>query len=274
MPSKKVVLITGANGNLGRKLRVHLETQGNYELRLLDLDAAGVPGVVAADLSVYDEAWARHFEGVDAVLHLAAHGSPGIDWETAQHLNIDLTANVYDAAVHGGAGRVVFASSNWVMAGYRFDGVRLTTDLPPRPLNPYGVSKLLGERAGKSLAGQRGVAFIGLRVGFCQPGENRPGPHMGMGLWGQRMWLSNRDLCHGWERAVLAEGVGFAVLNLMSDNPGMAWDIEETRRVIGYRPRDRHEALPDDGQETRSAALRDKCRLADGLDQMFAAGEW
>ena len=274
MPENKVVLITGANGNIGRKLCRHLQAQGGYELRRLDLDAAGAPGVIAADLSVHDEAWARHFEGVDAVLHLAAHGSPGIDWETAQRLNIDLTANVYDAAALKGAGRVVFASSNWVMAGHRFDQVRLTTDLPPRPLNPYGASKLFGERAGKSLAERRGVPFIGLRIGYCQEGENRPGPHMGMGLWGQQMWLSNRDLCHGWERAILAEGVRFAVLNLMSDNPGMPWDIEETRRVIGYQPRDGHAAQPTENQARHSEALRDKHRLADTLDRVFAAGEW
>jgi len=97
---------------------------------------------------------------------------------------------------------------------------------------------------------------------------------MGQGLWGQHMWLSNRDLCHGWERAILAEGVNFALLNLMSDNPGMPWDIDETRQVIGFRPQDRHAALSTDDQAQRSAALRDKYRLADGLDRVFAAGEW
>jgi uronate dehydrogenase len=131
-----VRVITGANGNLGRKLRMHLEAEDGYELQLLDLDAAGTPGVAAADLSVHDKAWARHFKGIDAVLHLAAHAGPQIDWTTAQRLNIDLTFNVYNAAALKGAGRMVFASSNWVMAGYRFDDVRLTTDRPPRPLNP------------------------------------------------------------------------------------------------------------------------------------------
>jgi NAD+ dependent glucose-6-phosphate dehydrogenase len=61
---------------------------------------------------------------------------------------------------------------------------------------------------------------------------------MGWGRWGQAMWLSNRDLCQAMERAVLAEGVGFAVLNLMSENPGMRWDIATTKQVIGYTPRD------------------------------------
>jgi NAD+ dependent glucose-6-phosphate dehydrogenase len=59
-----------------------------------------------------------------------------------------------------------------------------------------------------------------------------------MGLWGQLMWLSDRDFCHGVERAVLADGIGFTVLNLMSANPGMRWDIDATRRILGYVPQD------------------------------------
>ena len=48
------------------------------------------------------------------------------------------------------------------------------------------------------------------------------------------------------ERAILTEGVSFAVLNLTSDNPGMRWDIDEARRVIGYDPQDGHTAVVTD----------------------------
>ena len=70
-----------------------------------------------------------------------------------------------------------------------------------------------------------------LGIGYLQRGDNRPGTHMGWGGWGQAMWLSNRDLCQAMERSVMAGGIGFAVLNLMSDNPGMRWDIETTKRT-------------------------------------------
>ena len=142
------VLVTGASGLTGRAVATALLRRGDsvtvLQRRPAGLDTAEVLGDVADTELVL-----AAVRGQDAVLHLAAHGSPGIDWETAQRLNIDLTANVYDAAALKGAGRVVFASSNWVMAGHRFDQVRLTTDLPPRPLNPYGASKLFGERAGR-----------------------------------------------------------------------------------------------------------------------------
>ncbi len=125
------------------------------------------------------------------------------------------------------------------MAGHRFDkDLILTPDVEPYRINAYGVSKLVGERLGRSYHDRWGLSVICFRIGYCQRGENLPGPHMGWDSWGQLMWLSDRDLCNAMERAVLADGVGFAVLNLMSDNPGMRWDIEATRRVIGYAPQD------------------------------------
>jgi len=271
LTAARTVLVTGAAGNLGTKLRRHLEERRGYDLRLLD--RAPADGVIEADLAQHDEAWARHFEGVDAVVHLAAHPSPRIDFATAQALNVDLTFNVFDAAALHGVRRMIFASSNWVMAGYRFAGVRLTTDLPPRPINPYGISKWIGERAGQSLV-RRGLSFVALRIGYCQKGENRPGPHMGQGLWGQQMWLSDHDFVNAVERAVLAEGVTFAVLNLMSDNPGMPWDIDETRRVIGYDPKDGHEAEISDAQKEASRTLEHKYALDEQLATMFEAGKW
>lgn len=233
----RTVLITGAGGNIGSKLRAHFSTLG-WRLRLLDLAACDDPEIHPADLAVWDESWVAQFRDVDTVVHLAGNPSPRASWQQVERLNIDLTQNVYEAAARGGVRRLVFASSNWVMAGYRPAEGPIGTTAPPWPVNPYGASKLFGERLGRSYHERWGLGVVCLRIGYCQRGANLPGPEMGMGRWGQAMWLSDRDLCHGVERAVLADGVGFAVLNLMSDNPGMRWDISETRRLIGYRPRD------------------------------------
>jgi nucleoside-diphosphate-sugar epimerase len=238
------VLITGATGSIGTKLRRHFGSRGEYGLRLLCLNTGADPEVFTADLTEYEHAWVRQFTGVDTVIHLAGDPYPTASWASVQRLNIDLTLNVFRAAQEHGVKRLVFASSNWVMAGYRLGKQRLTAFLPPRPINPYGCGKLFAERAGRDLSQRTGISFIALRIGACQHvAGNIPGPHMEHGLWGQRMWLSDRDLCHGMERAVLAQNVSFAVLNLMSANPGMRWDIDETRRAIGYRPRDGHRAV-------------------------------
>jgi uronate dehydrogenase len=267
------VLITGAGGNLGGKLRRHFASLG-WPLRLLDADTHGDSAIAAADLAVWDDAWVRQFAGVDALVHFAGQPRPDAPWNSIQRLNIDLTLNVYEAAVRQGAKRLIFASSNWTVAGHRFADFPLTTEVEPYPVNPYGVSKLIGERLGRSYHERWGLSVICFRIGYCQRGENLPGPHMGWGDWGQFMWLSDRDMCNGMERAVLAEGVGFAVLNLMSDNPGMRWDIETTKRAIGYAPRDgAAPALNDevrDGQRTARLTRE----LAERLGRLDAERRW
>lgn len=234
---RKKVLITGATGNLGDKIRRHLESQGNYDLVLMDYDPRGDSAVIQADLSVYDESWAGHFAGLNAIVHFAADPSPDAPWASLVKLNIDLLLNVFEAAVAKASKRLIFASSNHTMGGYKDRDVALTPDLPPKPGNPYGGTKLIGERIGKSFAERHGLSVICLRIGWTQRGENRPGDHMGEAWWRQ-MWLSNRDLCQLVEKAILLENVSFAVLNAMSDNTGMKWDLSETRRVLGYELQD------------------------------------
>jgi nucleoside-diphosphate-sugar epimerase len=185
-----------------------------------------------------------------------------------------MTMNVYEAAVRGGTKRVIFASSNWVMAGHRGSDGPLTTEMEPYPINAYGVSKLMGERMGRSYHARWGLSSISFRIGYLQTGDNQPGAEMGWESWGQLMWLSNRDLCQAMERAVVAEGVGFAVLNLMSDNPGMRWDISHTAAVIGYAPQDGVAPVLTEAQiadERTAVALR---QMAVRLDGLVAERRW
>jgi NAD+ dependent glucose-6-phosphate dehydrogenase len=267
------VLLTGAAGNIGTKLRANFSGPG-WALRLLDIDAHGDAAVQAADLAQWNDHWVAQFAGVDGVIHLAGDPSPQASWASAQRLNIDLTANVYEAAAAHGVRRLVFASSNWVMAGHRTGQGALTTDMEPYPINPYGVSKLIGERMGHSVHERRGLSVICFRIGYVQRGDNVPGPHMGWGAWGQAMWLSNRDLCHAMERAVRAEGVGFAVLNLMSDNPSMRWDIEKTKRMIGYAPQDGAAPVVTEALDQDARVALDLCRMVERLQAILRERRW
>src|SRR5262249_21847996 len=106
MPAEKTILITGATGNIGGKLRRHFTGLGGFELRLLCNNPGGDPTVTTADLSLYDERWARMFEAADAVIHLAGDPSPRAEWPSIQRNNIDLTMNVFQAAVRHNARRV------------------------------------------------------------------------------------------------------------------------------------------------------------------------
>lgn len=46
------------------------------------------------------------------------------------------------------------------------------------------------------------------------------------------------DYCQQVEKAILIENVPFAVVNAMSNNTGMKWDLSETRRILGYEAQD------------------------------------
>ena len=63
---------------------------------------------------------------------------------------------------------------------------------------------------------------------------------MAFGRWGQEMWLSNGDWTQAVEKACFSPFEGACILNIMSDNSGMRWDLEEAGKSIGYRPQSRH----------------------------------
>jgi nucleoside-diphosphate-sugar epimerase len=270
-----VVVITGGAGSIGQKLKRHLAALGGHELRLLDVAQGGDPDVRVADLAVWDDAWVRAFEGADAVVHLAGDPRPEASWASIQRLNLDLCLNVFEAAA-GRARRLIFASSNWVVNGYRGGSEPLTPDMEPWPVNAYGMSKLVGERVGRLYAERRGLSVVCFRIGWCQHTEgNRPGPHMGYGTWGQEMWLSDRDIAQAVEQAVMApDTLRFAVLNLTSQNECMRWDLGPTRDAIGYVPLDR--STPVITEETRKvdAAHREGRQLAAAIEGWLARRKW
>ena len=269
------ILITGGGGNIGRKLHRHFTARGDEVLRL-DRDNRGDPSTEVADLTVWDDRWVVMFAGVDCVFHLAGDPRPTASWASIQALNIDLTLNVYEAAARQGAKRLVFASSNWVMAGRRFDEGPLTTDLEPYPVNPYGVSKLIGERLGRSYSERWGLSVICFRIGYNQHHhDNQPGPHMNMNSWGQLMWLSDRDLCGAFQAAVdAAPDLRFAVVNVMSANPGMRWDLEPLAEVLHFRPQDGAEPVLSDEVRTREESARKAHRLIEAAEAFLADQHW
>ena len=246
----KSVLITGAAGNLGQKLMNHLRELGGYQLIGLDKAARGVPGVVEADFSVWDPAWAAHFQGVDTVVHLGADPNPYRSWQEMIPPNMDGLAFVYNAAIQGGVKRIVFASSNHAMGRYSEDtsGTILAEDTPPRPgvhygdgrtTTPYGAFKLVGERLGKCYADIYGISFIGVRIGWVKHDDNSLANMAKMGAWGREMWLSDRDYCQCMQRCIDADdSLRFAIINGVSNNEGMRWELESAAARVGYVPQD------------------------------------
>jgi hypothetical protein len=109
-----------------------------------------------------------------------------------------------------------------------------------RDSSAYAATKLFGERLGKCYAETRGLTVLAVRIGWVRPGDNRARDvPLNRGDWFRLMWLSNRDYCQLMERCVVADPLPpFAILHGMSANTGSRWDLEATRRLVGYEPQD------------------------------------
>jgi NAD+ dependent glucose-6-phosphate dehydrogenase len=240
METNRRIIVTGSTGNLGAKAVACLRKIDGWDIVRIGRNSRADPGVITANLERFDAQWARHFQGADSVLHLEADPKPVGSWDSITHLNVDLSLNVFRAAEEARVRRFVFASSNWVLGGYRFEKSKLTASLPPKPVNPYGASKLFLERYGLVVAARTGISVLSLRIGYCQPGENRPGPQMAFGIWGQQMWLGNRDWAQAVRKGITSPFSGAAILHIVSRNEGMRWELDEARQVIGYEPEESH----------------------------------
>ena len=161
-------LITGGCGFVGANLVPMLLDRG-CELRILDNfslgDRVAVSGVEVLEGDVRDaEAVARAVDGVEAVIHLAAFGS--VADSVADPLeNFDVNARgtlvALQAAARAGARRFVFASTGGALIGDAPAPVDESS--LPRPISPYGASKLCGEGYCHAFRGSYGLETVALR---------------------------------------------------------------------------------------------------------------
>lgn len=166
------VLVTGGAGFVGATLVRRLVTAGQ-PVRALDNFSTGDPAYLAGtgaevvrgdirDESVLDTALA----GTRAVVHLAAAGSvvesvadPGNNFS----VNVLGTFRVLDAARRAGIERVVLASTGGALIG---DAPPPVSERSlPKPISPYGASKLAGEGYAHAFASAYGLRTVALRFG-------------------------------------------------------------------------------------------------------------
>jgi UDP-glucuronate 4-epimerase len=162
-------IVTGAAGFIGSHLTEALLAAGHeatgidcftdyYDVELKEENARGLE-VRRLDLAE-DE---LDFQGIELVYHLA--GQPGVQsfgevFPTYLRRNVLASQRVFEAAARDGA-RVVFASSSSIYgASERFPTPEGTE---PRPLSPYGITKLACEHLGAAYAREFGLDLVVLR---------------------------------------------------------------------------------------------------------------
>jgi len=228
------LLLTGADGKLGRELRPRL---ARYCSRLRSSDrvdfgpALPHEDIVPADLE-NGVAMAALLEGVDAVVHMGGVSTEQ-PWEPILASNIVGAYNLYEAARRQRVRRIVFASSNHVTGFYAQREVIRPTD-PMRPDGLYGLSKAFGENLAQLYFDRFGIETVSLRIGssYAEPKDRRM----------LATWLSFDDLERLVVSALTAPVVGHTAIYGMSDNATTWWDNTSARHV-GYRPQDSADAF-------------------------------
>jgi nucleoside-diphosphate-sugar epimerase len=173
-------VVTGAAGFIGSQLAEELGRRGHevagvdcftdyYDVALKEENAGGLD-VERFDLAERD----LDLGGVDGVFHLA--GQPGVRsfgevFDEYTHHNLLASRRVFDAAARVGV-RVVFASSSSIYG----DAERYPTaeDTPPRPISPYGVTKLGCEHLAYAYSKGFGLDVVTLRYFTVYGPRQRP----------------------------------------------------------------------------------------------------
>lgn len=176
-------VVTGAAGFIGSHLGEALRAAGHdvvgidcftdyYERARKEENAAGLD-VVEADLAEAD--LGPLLAGCDGVFHLA--GQPGVraswgdDFALYVRRNLIATQRVFEAAARAGL-RVVFASSSSVYGDA--ESYPTPEDAAPRPISPYGITKLACEHLARAYAVSERLDCVVLRYFTVYGPRQRP----------------------------------------------------------------------------------------------------
>jgi uronate dehydrogenase len=241
--SSKRILITGAAGDVGRRI-TPLMREHYPHLVLSDVkpmaETGGLP-FVAADLA--DEAAvARAVAGVHGIVHLGGFSVEG-PWDTILQANIIGCHNIFEQARKAGVERLIFASSNHAVGFYPRHQT-IPNDVTVLPDSRYGVSKAFGEALGAMYALKHGMKVTSLRIGNV--GE-RP-----LDVRRLAIMLHPEDLVQLIRIGLEHPDIVYEVLYGASGNTRAWWDNGRAH-ALGYRPKHDAEAFKAEAEAATAA---------------------
>jgi len=232
---KRKVLITGAAGRIGSFITA--QWVDRYDLVLTDIrqpkQTFGFP-FHQANLSDFD-AVRPLLNGIDTVVHLGANPSMEAKWESLLPDNLISTHNVFESAHQAKARRVIFASSVNAVFGYPRD-IQVKLEMPIRPINLYGATKVWGEGVASSYACSTDLSCISLRFGWV---VDRDSPQITLDHEYLDIAFTYEDLTLLVAGAIDApDELKLGVFQGVSNNQWKRLDITESTRQLGYHPQD------------------------------------
>ncbi|RHR98930.1 NAD-dependent epimerase/dehydratase family protein [Parabacteroides sp. AF14-59] len=137
------ILITGIHGFVGSNLVQSLKS--NHIIYGLDIVTLQMEGVVK--IYSWAELNSAYVSQIDAIIHLAGKAHDTKNQSSAQlyfDINTRLTQKIFDFFLQSSAKKFIFFSSVKAAADSVI-GEMLTEDVIPRPVGPYGESKIKAE---------------------------------------------------------------------------------------------------------------------------------
>ncbi len=164
------ILVCGGAGYIGSHINKMLKQRG-YETVVFDSLVYGHKEAVKwGELIVGDLADQQALKDLfdkyefDAVFHFAAYAYVGESVDNPEkyyYNNVSNTLNLLHAMKEHGVNKIIFSST---CATYGEPGrVPITEDMPQKPINPYGATKLMVEQIFKDYNRAYGLQFVVLR---------------------------------------------------------------------------------------------------------------
>ncbi len=168
----RTVLVTGANGFIGKAVCADLPARGYRVVGVvrhnIQMDFREGAECLSMDEIDASTDWSAALTGLDSVVHLAARVH--LMRETAadpltefRRTNVDLTLNLARQAAAAGVRRFVFVSSIKVNGEATPVGQPFNAEDEPHPTDPYGVSKYEAELGLLKLADKTGMEVVIIR---------------------------------------------------------------------------------------------------------------
>jgi nucleoside-diphosphate-sugar epimerase len=164
------VLVTGANGFIGRALTETLVSAGRFQVLALVRCKTSFPDHVeqlVADL-LDDIDWVPLLADVDVIVHLAGRAHVLNEKENDPQLiyrriNVEATRKLAQCAAEAGVKRFIFVSTIKVNGEHTNGRAPFKNNDAAKPVDPYSASKYEAELTLQGIARQRGMELVIIR---------------------------------------------------------------------------------------------------------------